>query len=164
MPDALATASIALYALCWPFLKLARGLAVLLSPFWALARFLLLPVTYLATALFTLLSLPFSLNLLDRVETIYAFLGIAGLIGCITGALLYFFFDFLSSTLGINDPPDTDAHANGRTVSAHRAARRKRKAEAVNFRANPAMPSAASPQRRRGLLAQTIIEEEDSDL
>ncbi|KAF2798400.1 hypothetical protein K505DRAFT_321934, partial [Melanomma pulvis-pyrius CBS 109.77] len=161
----LATASAILYYACWPLLKLCQALLFLLAPVWTVAQFVLLPITSLAHALLTVALFPFRLHLLDRLETIYIYLGIAALIGCIAGAILHFSFSFLSSTLSIDAASESRAHARARTAAAYRAARSTRKAGTLAYTANPAMLNTAPGSRRqRGVLSQTIIEEEeDSD-
>lgn len=68
MRDKLALAATILYYVFWPFLKLFHAITSILAPFWTIARFVLLPITYLAHTLFSIASLPFRLQLLDRIE------------------------------------------------------------------------------------------------
>jgi hypothetical protein len=79
--------------------------------------------------------------------------------------MLHFSFSFLSSTLSIDAASEAKAVATGRTAAAYRAARRRRKAESLDEASNQTMENtvpASQRQRQRGLLSQTIIEE-DSD-
>ncbi|KAF2114911.1 hypothetical protein BDV96DRAFT_646778 [Lophiotrema nucula] len=162
MAEALATASAVLYYACWPIIKLLQGLAFILSPFWNIAQFILLPFTSLAQAILGILLLPFKIQLLDRVETIYIYLGIAGLIGCLTGGILHLTFNTLSSALNIDSPAGPKARTPGRTAAQYRMERRKKKGtETLDQSSSPSVLRAGP--RQRGLLAQTIIEEEDSD-
>ena len=57
-----------LFCLWWPMSKLLSVFALVLSPFWAVLQFVLLPVIYLARAIFAVLSFPFKLNILERIE------------------------------------------------------------------------------------------------
>lgn len=57
-----------LFCLWWPTSKLLSVFALVLSPFWAVLQFVLLPVIYLAHAVYAVLSLPFKLNILERIE------------------------------------------------------------------------------------------------
>jgi hypothetical protein len=80
-----------------------------------------------------------------------------------TGAVLYFIFKFLSSSLSID--ASRSMPPKHRTTAEFRASRRQKKDRML---AHPAPPSLAvldkAPSvRRRGLLSQTIVEEEDSD-
>jgi hypothetical protein len=68
MGDKLATLTTVLYYLCWPFIALFRALRSILTPFWTIAQFILLPITYLAHTLFTIALFPFRMHLLDRFE------------------------------------------------------------------------------------------------
>jgi hypothetical protein len=99
------------------------------------------------------------------LQTLYVFLGIAALVGCITGTTLFVIFKFLSSTLSIDASIVPDKPAETRTAAQYRAARRAKKEEAVQLSPTVtpvALKKPAGP-RRRGLLSQAIIEEEDSD-
>lgn len=83
-----------------------------------------------------------------------------------TGAVLYFMFNFLSSSLSI-DATSRPKLRQGRTTADFRSARRK-KQDRMLAPALPTPPNQAvldrGPERRgRGLLSQTIAEEEDSD-
>jgi hypothetical protein len=68
MRDKLALAATILYYVFWPFLKLFHAITFILAPFWTIARFVILPITYLAHTLFSIASLPFRVQLLDRIE------------------------------------------------------------------------------------------------
>jgi hypothetical protein len=67
-PGILATISTVLYYACWPIVKLLQGVAFVLSPFWRIAQFLFLPITYVLHGILSILLLPFRLRLLERVE------------------------------------------------------------------------------------------------
>jgi hypothetical protein len=60
--------SIILYCLWWPTRKILSAISFVLSPIWALAHFVFLPVTYLLQAIYAVVSLPFRLHLLERME------------------------------------------------------------------------------------------------
>lgn len=68
MAETLAAVSAVLSYAWWPFAQLLHAAGLVLSPFCALALFVLLPFTWLLHALLSALLLPFRLQLLDRVE------------------------------------------------------------------------------------------------
>lgn len=97
--------------------------------------------------------------MLTCLQTIYIYLGIASLTGLAIGLLLYFFYDFLYTSLKLAP----DAPARGPTAKQYRESRRKK----ANFEQGPMLSpvsgvSDTPGKGRRGLLAQTI-HEEDSD-
>jgi hypothetical protein len=99
------------------------------------------------------------------VQTLYVYLGTAGLIGCITGTILFVIFRSLSSTLNIDAPIVPKQREKGRTAAEYRAARRVNKEDSIDHSpsATPVVLKKVPGPRRRGLLSQAIIEEEDSD-
>jgi hypothetical protein len=64
----LAVISTLLYALSYPVIKAIRLVALIVSPFWAIAQFVLLPVTYSIHGILTVALFPFRLRLLERLE------------------------------------------------------------------------------------------------
>ncbi|XPS99228.1 hypothetical protein M3J09_008407 [Ascochyta lentis] len=166
--------SVFVHLVCWPITKLLHALRFLLSPvlhavvflispIWILGRFLLLPFIHLAKALFHIITLPLQVKWLERIETIYIYLGTAGLVGCLTGAILYFIFKFLSSSLSI-DPTSQANPPKARTTAQFSSARREKQLRTLA----PAPPTQlaldrAPGPRRPGLLSQTIVEEEEED-
>ena len=68
MADTLATISTTLYYACWPFLQLLKGIAFVLSPFWAILRFMILPITIVIQGIVGVLLWPFRLQVLERFE------------------------------------------------------------------------------------------------
>jgi hypothetical protein len=96
------------------------------------------------------------------LQTLYVFLGTAGLIGCLTGGIIFTVYKFLSSSLNIDG---TIAREKGRTTAGYRAQRRVKREDMVDHspRATPVVLKKVAGPRRRGLLSQAIIEEEDSD-
>jgi len=96
---------------------------------------------------------------------LYVFLGTAGLVGCITGATLFVIFRFLSSSLHLDAPIVPKEPAKGRTAAEYRAARRVKREQMIDDSPNttPVVLKRVPGPRRRGLLSQAIIEEEDSD-
>ncbi|KAH8725981.1 hypothetical protein GQ44DRAFT_739171 [Phaeosphaeriaceae sp. PMI808] len=160
-----------LYIIWWPISHLFHAILVLLSPLWTLITFLLLPFIHLAHTLVTIITFPFSAQWLDRIETLYIYLGIAGLIGCITGSLIFILFKFLSSTLNIESgsaimPRPRD---QGRTTAQFRASQRTKQEVVIQQQQKQELPPSpvvldkVPGPRRKGLLSQAIIEEEDSD-
>jgi hypothetical protein len=95
---------------------------------------------------------------------VYVFLGIAGLLGCLTGAILFAISKVLSSSLSIDQTVVPQPREKGRVAAEFRAARRVRREEMVAHSptATPVMLKKVGGPRRRGLLSQAIIEE-DSD-
>jgi hypothetical protein len=99
------------------------------------------------------------------VQTLYVYLGTAGIIGCLTGAILFIIFKFLSSSLNLDAAIVPKAPDKGRTAAEYRAARRVKREEVIDHSPSATsiiLKKVAGP-RRRGLLSQAIIEEEDSD-
>jgi hypothetical protein len=95
---------------------------------------------------------------------VYVYLGTAGLIGCLTGAVLFLIFRLLSSTLNMDSTIVPQSEDKGRTAAAYRAARReKMEMTKQSPSASPIVLKKVAGPRRRGLLSQAIIEEEDSD-
>ncbi|KAJ4335904.1 hypothetical protein N0V87_005760 [Didymella glomerata] len=158
----------------WPISKLIatvrivlspilRLVVFLLSPIWIVGSFLVLPFVHLARGLYHTLTLPLQVKWLERIETLYIYLGTAGLIGCMTGAILYFIFRFLSSSLSI-DAGSKEKPRKGRTTAEFRAARREKQDQVLTRSLPiPVVVDKVSGRRGRGLLSQTIVEEDDSD-
>ncbi|OCL05031.1 hypothetical protein AOQ84DRAFT_391129 [Glonium stellatum] len=161
--DYLAATLAVLYYILYPFVKLVQWLLIALSPLWYGVRFMLLPLTHLGHVLLATFLFPFQLQLLRNIETIYIYLGIAGLVGFVAGGFIHLCFNFLSSALNINSTAG-DTQKNGRTAVSYRAERRKKKMLSLDYSLNPLLPKAEEAiQPQRGVLTQTIIEEEDSD-
>lgn len=99
------------------------------------------------------------------MQTLYIYLGTAGLIGCLTGAILFIIFKVLASTLNIDPTGAPKAREKGRTTAEYRAARRVKKEDLSPHSpiATPIVFKKANASQRRGLLSQAIMEEEDSD-
>ena len=68
MADARTTLSTVLYCIWWPFSHILSAARAILSPFWALAQFVFLPVVYLVQGLLVIVLLPFRLHVLERIE------------------------------------------------------------------------------------------------
>jgi hypothetical protein len=90
---------------------------------------------------------------------LYIYLGTAGLIGCLTGGILFILFKSVSSSLHLDKAV---VRNQGRTTAEYRFARRKRK-ESLHHLPHPTPVVLNKFEERRGLLSQAIIEEEDSD-
>ncbi|EDU40041.1 hypothetical protein PtrSN002B_002399 [Pyrenophora tritici-repentis] len=149
----------------WPISKFINACIILLLPFYNLTTFILLPFIHLAHAIIAILSTPFRVKWLEQIETLYVFLGTAGLVGCLTGATVFVIFRFLSSTLHLDAPIVPEEPDMGRTAAEYRAARRVRKEQMIDDSPSttPIVLKRVPGPRRRGLLSQAIIEEEDSD-
>ncbi|KAJ4982670.1 hypothetical protein SVAN01_11843 [Stagonosporopsis vannaccii] len=176
MDKALVNTLYVVHLVWWPISKLTGAVRFLLSPVLhaavfilspiaIVARFLLLPFIHLAKGLFYLVTLPLQVKWLERIETLYIYLGTAGLIGCMTGAVLYFIARFLSSSLSI-DAPSKITPRRARTTAEFRTAQREKREHLSPAQPGPSrvILDRAPSSRRRGLLSQTIVEEEDSDL
>jgi hypothetical protein len=173
-----------LYIVWWPIKQILKSIVVLLTPLWTLAGFILLPFVHLARTVSNIITFPFSVQWLDRIEvrigftpqsevltlsqTVYIYLGTAALIGCLTGGLVFIFFKLLSSSLNIDSAPVPQPRDRTRTTAEFRAARREKKEEPVEPMdyppaCTPTVLNKVVGSRRKGLLSQAIIEEEDSD-
>ncbi|KAJ4405454.1 hypothetical protein N0V91_005194 [Didymella pomorum] len=158
----------------WPISKLIntiqsilspilRLVVLLFSPIWIVGSFLVLPFVHLVKGLYHVITLPLTVKWLERIETLYIYLGTAGLVGCMTGAVLYFIFKLLSSALSI-DAGSKYKPPKGRTTAEFRAARREKQDRMLA----PSLPipvvvDKVPGRRGRGLLSQIIVEEDDSD-
>jgi hypothetical protein len=102
---------------------------------------------------------------LTLAQTLYIYLGTAALVGCITGGVIFIFFKFLSSSLSIDSAIVPQSRDQSRTTAEFRAARREKKEESTMYSpaSAPTVLKKVAGSRRRGLLSQAIIEEEDSD-
>ena len=158
-----------------------RLVVFLLSPIWIVSSFLVLPFVHLVKGLYHVITLPLTVKWLERIEvcscfnreamqilnhlqTLYIYLGAAGLVGCMTGAILYFIFKFLSSSLSI-DANSKEKPRKSRTTAEFRVARREKQDQMLAASLPiPVVVDKVPGRRGRGLLSQTIVEEEDSDL
>lgn len=82
--------------------------------------------------------------------------------------MLYFISSFLASSLSI-DATSKPQPRKSRTAAEYRAARREKREKLSHFSPDLSSPShvildRTPVSRRKGLLSQTIVEEEDSDL
>ncbi|KAF1957406.1 hypothetical protein CC80DRAFT_491522 [Byssothecium circinans] len=158
MADVRTILSNTLYVIWWPTSKALNGIRFILSPFWALLQFIFLPLTHLIQAILSIVLLPFRLDILERIETIYIWLGIASVVGAATGVFIFFVYKFLTSAFHIDTASQAKAPPRGRTVKEYRTARRGKNGSAMES-SGPAVMKIAAP-RRRGLLSQPIMEEE----
>jgi hypothetical protein len=98
------------------------------------------------------------------LQTLYIYLGTATLIGGLTGGVLFAIYSFLSSSLNIDSAASPTPPKQGRTPAEFQAARREKQQKAVDREPpTPVLLDKPPSSRRRGLLSQTIDEEEDSD-
>ncbi|EPE34025.1 hypothetical protein GLAREA_07038 [Glarea lozoyensis ATCC 20868] len=162
----LSVASTILSLVLLPVRLLFSALLVLLAPAIYLGRYVL------AAAL-----LP--VKLFAKFETLYIYLGVAAIVGLVTGVILHFFSTLLVSLFNLTPA----AQEPRRTAASVRAEREQKKLEAawefstakqepeswrdeVASRRNQAQWLDMDRGRRReepGLLGQTILEEEDSE-
>jgi hypothetical protein len=65
---------VSLYAISWPFSRLFKGIVFsivfLLTPVWRLVSFILLPFIHVAQTIFSIITYPFSVQWLDRIEVL----------------------------------------------------------------------------------------------
>jgi hypothetical protein len=65
---------VSLYAIWWPFSKLFKGIVLsivfLLTPVWRLVSFILLPFIHVAQTICNIITYPFSVQWLDRIEVL----------------------------------------------------------------------------------------------
>lgn len=98
--------------------------------------------------------------MLMQRQTIYIWVGVAGLIGCVAGSVLFLLFNLLTSALNIDrTADDAPSTANGRTVKDFRATRRVKK-ELHTGTPSVRRIDKVAVLRRRGLSSQPILEEE----
>ncbi|PVI07662.1 hypothetical protein DM02DRAFT_550559 [Periconia macrospinosa] len=161
MADYPTVLSTILYILWWPTNKFIHVIKFILSPIWALVRFIFLPVTYLLETIFNVILFPFRINVLERIETIYIWLGIAALVGCITGAILYLIYRGLTSAFSIDATTSTEPQkaTKGKTIEEYRAARRERRGKGTDDSSSPTA-TRHRVARRRNLSSFAIMEEE----
>lgn len=183
MADIRLIALTTVYIIWWPINQLLKAAVVVITPVWNFLSFILLPFIHLAQTIFNIVTFPFAGKWLDRIEvhtnatrcklrilkqiqTLYIYLGTAGLIGCMTGAVVYVLFKALSSSLNLDSAP----RKPGRTVAEFRVEQRskghrvkKEKSPDVTPTPTPVILKRVPGPRRQGLLSQAIIEEEDSD-
>jgi hypothetical protein len=57
-----------LYIVWWPIKQILKSIVVLLTPLWTLASFILLPFIHLARTVSNIITFPFSVQWLDRIE------------------------------------------------------------------------------------------------
>ena len=93
-------------------------------------------------------------------QTLYIYLGIAGLVGISCGLLLHFSYAWIHSTLHLGHDPVV----RGPTAKEYRAASRRKKTaqESMLYSANGGSHD-RPPRGRRNFVTQTIHEEVDSD-
>ncbi|KAL1304476.1 hypothetical protein AAFC00_003467 [Neodothiora populina] len=162
----LATTLTVLYWIVYPlYLVLyyvALAVLYILAPVTRVVLFVLQPLFYFARLVGACITAPF--YFFAKFETLYIYLGVATLTGFAVGLLLYFLHDFLCRTFRIAQTSVTEDI----TVKQYRERRRNR---AKLGQSHEPMLSPVSlkdsvsdtpGKGRRGLLAQTI-HEEDSD-
>jgi len=98
-------------------------------------------------------------------QTLYVYLGTAALIGGLTGAVIFAIFKFISASLNIDSTAVPPPKERVRSAAEFPSAQREKREEKIEFPPAPVpvvlkkMPGS----RRKGLLSQAIMEEEDSD-
>ncbi|KAL1642051.1 hypothetical protein SLS58_005639 [Diplodia intermedia] len=150
------------YLLVVPASAILHALLTILSPLYYALQFVLLPFIYLAH--FTWHAVVFPFVMLAKLETLYVYLGVAGIVGVTTGGMLYLSFSVLKTALNL----DSHEEFSGATAAEYRAARRKKKASQRNIGASVSTDSSGRlrgnvPSKKRDLLSQTILEEGGAD-
>ncbi|KAE9374503.1 hypothetical protein N431DRAFT_334970 [Stipitochalara longipes BDJ] len=128
----------------------------------------LAPALHLGHYIFSGLLLP--LTLLAKFETLYIFLGVAAVIGFLTGFILHMFSSILVSIFNLTPTPGETR----RSTASVRAAREEKrleqawqsstvKTERGNWKEDPSTEKKYSEwlETDQGLLRQTILEEDD---
>ncbi|PNS15480.1 Serine/threonine-protein kinase ppk18 [Sphaceloma murrayae] len=182
-----------LFPLYWiAYYLLQAIIAVLLlfvNPVSSVVLFVAQPLIFLAVFVSQLAYLP--IDLIRRLETIYIYLAVGGLVGVIAGLFIHGASSFLSNALGLRPR----RLVRGPNAREHRQARR-RKAEALDRSSPPTPPATTvekpdttikvekaveqdrmrlsalpkltlqgpSPKGKRSLYDQTMEEDADSDL
>ncbi|KAI9850688.1 MAG: hypothetical protein M1838_005252 [Thelocarpon superellum] len=135
----------------------------------------LAPVLHLAHYTFHALLLP--LRILAKFETLYIYLGVAAVVGILTGSILHFSSGLLIWALDLRSSTEEDL---GPHVERSRAALRKKKSgpagslSPIGSGSRPVLDPSIKREyadwldrdrarKRDGLLSQTILEEEDDD-
>ncbi|KAK0100999.1 hypothetical protein ONS95_013011 [Cadophora gregata] len=112
------------------------------------------------------------LRFLAKFETMFIYLGVAAVIGLITGSILHLSSSLLDSVFNLTTAPEE----TGRSAASVRAAREQKKLEQAwdriptkstkgDLRSDPEMERFAEWLEKgdHGVLGQTILEEDDSD-
>jgi len=146
-----------------------------LSTLFAWLLLALSPVLHLGSYLASGFLLP--LRLLAKFETLYIYLGVAAVIGLVTGSILHLSSTVLVSLFNLTSTPEE----KGRSAASVRAAREQRKLEEVwqnsSFKGDQTRLGGGSlgkdyaewlekdsgKRREDDLFKQTILEEDDSD-
>lgn len=132
----------------------------------------LAPVVHLGSYILSGILLP--LTLLAKLETLYIYLGVAAVIGLISGSILHLSSTVLISLFNLAPGPEE----TGRTAASVRAAREQKKLEdawrsssskgdrkvadsSLEKRYTEWLEKDTGKRRDDGLLGQTILEEDD---
>ncbi|OJD31585.1 uncharacterized protein BKCO1_4600023 [Diplodia corticola] len=134
----------------------------ILSPLYYALQFVLLPFIYLAH--FVCRAVVFPFVVVAKLETLWVYLGVAGIVGGTTGGILYLSFGVLKTALNL----DSRDEFSGTTAAEYRAARRKKKASQGNIGASVSTDSSGRLRetallKKRDLLAQSIMKEDGAE-
>ncbi|KAF2744439.1 hypothetical protein M011DRAFT_384810, partial [Sporormia fimetaria CBS 119925] len=147
--------SIVLYHTTYSLMLPLRLLYSVCIFIWSIIQFVLLPITYALQGIYIIASIPFRLQLLERLETLYIYLGIAALIGCGTGALLFLVFNSLSSALMIGSVAEAQITQKESIVTRYRSRERRAK--------QPILTSALHTQPApKGMFSTAFAEDDHS--
>jgi hypothetical protein len=68
MADIRAILLVSLYIVWWPVNKLINGIVFVLAPIWTLVSFILLPLIHVAQTIINIVTFPFSVQWLEKIE------------------------------------------------------------------------------------------------
>ncbi|KAI4247060.1 MAG: hypothetical protein L6R40_001725 [Gallowayella cf. fulva] len=158
-----------LYYLLYPIFVIVKWIGIIL---------LALAAPFINTAYYVLLGCVWPLRFLARLETLSIFLGVAMLLGVLTGTTLHYASKTLAALLNLESRPHEEPR--GRTMASYRAERTKKLQRKAISRSitqaatAPKMVDTTSADDfahllerqkrsgRRSLLISTILEEDDS--
>ncbi|KAF2171106.1 hypothetical protein M409DRAFT_64062 [Zasmidium cellare ATCC 36951] len=161
--------------ICYPIGVVVWYLAVvvlfILNLLYRPVAFLLQPFVYLGRFILACLVFPFTLA--ARLETIYIYLGVAAIVGLLGGLFMRGIYNTVKSILHLDARPEPKL----RSAKQYREEKRKQKMKVElppllspgHLSPGPLSPGylslsdSARKGKQKGLLAQTIMEEEDSD-
>jgi hypothetical protein len=163
-----------LYYLSLPFTIIFDWILVALAPVLHMGQYLLSAFLFplrLLSKFEVGKNILFSCTLLIGHETLYIYLGVAAVIGLLTGSILHISSSILVSVFNLTPAPEE----TGRSAASVRAAREKKKkleqawqssttrTERGKLKEDPSMEKKFSEwlETDQGLLSQTILEEDD---
>jgi hypothetical protein len=138
--------------------QLFQVIVFILSPFWAVISFVLLPLTHLIRVALSIILFPFRLRLLDKFETIYIYLGIAALVGILAGAVLHLCFGLITSALRIDAASETQKEKI--KLGSRKSGNDKKKVRSLDLPSSRAIFKRKEAVSQARLFSQAIMEED----